>query len=368
MKITSFSGLYPNLNFVTETESFFEGVKQEYLKLKESGFFNEFDANSLYVYRISTDARSHTGFIVAVDIEEYLTGNIKKHEATLSAKEQIHVNLVLKNRAFLKPILLTYPSINELHDILNQVTEESQPFLSVEKDVYGQEHSFWVIDQNKNEKIIQLFEENIPVAYIADGHHRTSTTALLYERLAGTPDQQAYRYLMAGFFPSDELEVDEFNRVVEALAELSTSRFMALLSRVCDIKPLSSPEKPQAKHEMTLFINKEWYMLNWRAEILEKYKDDEVILDVNLLNIEILEGIIGIKDIRTDQRVKYIEGPAGLSGLKNMVVRNDHSIGFYMYPVLLEEMMTLADHNQVLPPKSTWFQPRLRNGLIIMDH
>lgn len=369
MRITTFKALYPDLNFITESESFFEGVKQAYLELKESNFFRSKQDESLYICEIKCEDRTYTGLIAAVDIRDYIEGKIKKHELTLSAKEQVHVNMVLKNKAFLKPVLLTYPYVKDIHDILLKYVNNHQPFLKLEKDVHGQEHIFWQIKEvDVIEKLKSLFIEEVPITYIADGHHRTSTTSLLYNRLAGKQEQDDFSRLLVGFFPSNELRIDEFNRVVEALNEISTTTFMAKISSVCNIEPLEYGRKPLEKNEITMFINKEWYSLKWRPKVLQKYASEAVIIDATLLNIEIIENIVGIKNIRNDQRVTYIEGPSGIETIKNMVVRSEHCVGFCLYPIQLDELMKISDVGEALPPKSTWFQPRLRNGLIIMDH
>lgn len=369
MRITTFKALYPDLNFITESESFFEGVKQEYLELKESNFFITKKEESFYICQIKTDYDTYTGLIAAVDINDYLDGRIKKHESTLSAKEQVHVNLVLKNKAFLKPVLLTYPYIKDIQDLLLNYAKTNKPFMSLEKDIHGQEHSFWQIkDPEQIKELKELFITKVPVTYIADGHHRTSTTALLYNRLSGKTGQEDYSRLLAGFFPSNELRIDEFNRVVNTFNDISPTSFIAKLSKVCNIEELDKGRKPLAKNELTMYLHKEWYSLTWRPKVLEKYKNETVILDVSLLNKEILEDILGISNIRSDQKVNYIEGPAGIEAIKSLVSRNETSIGFCLYPLQLEELMRISDNEEVLPPKSTWFQPRLRNGLIIMDH
>ena len=369
MRITTFKALYPDLNYITESESFFEGIKQEYLELKESNFFITKKDESLYVCQIKTDTGTYTGLIAAVDINDYLDGRIKKHESTLSAKEQVHVNLVLKNKAFLKPVLLTYPYVKDIQDILINYTQSSEPFMQLDKDVHGQQHAFWQIKDPELIKTLKsLFKEKVPVSYIADGHHRTSTTALLYNRLHGKTGQEDFSRLLVGFFPSNELKIDEFNRVVDTFNDITPTTFMAKLSNVCNIEPLRKGRKPTSKHELTMYLNKEWFSLNWRPKVLEKYKRETVILDVTLFNKEILENIMGIVNIRSDQKVSYVDGPSGIEAIKTIVNRNEDLIGFCLYPIQLEELMKISDKEEVLPPKSTWFQPRLRNGLIIMDH
>lgn len=369
MVINTFKAIYPNINFITESESYFEGVKNEYVELKENGFFISKSFESFYICQIVSESRTYTGLIAAVSIHDYLNGHIKGHEATLSAKEQVHVNIVLKNKAFLKPVLLTFPNVEEITQSLNEYIHKNESFLKIEKDIHGQTHTFWQIkDLQLVEKLIKLFAEKVPVTYIADGHHRTSTTALLYNRLKGQKEQEDFSTILAGFFPAQELEIDEFNRVIEALDDMSAITFMAKLAAVCEITPLESGRKPLRKNEMTMLIKKEWFSLVWRKKVIEKHTQDGLILDAALLNTEIIQNIIGISDIKNDPRVKYVEGPAGISAVKNLVAKDDENIGFCLYPILLDELMQVSDKGDILPPKSTYFQPRLRNGLIIMDH
>lgn len=369
MNINTFKAIYPNTSFITEPESYFEGVKNEYIELKENGFFNKDGEELLYIYRIQTADRSFLGLVAAVSVHDFINGHIKGHEETLLAKEQVHVNIVLRNRAFLKPVLLTYPHIHQISKVLETYISTHDALISIEEDIHGQTHTFWQITESKiNEQLIEMFNKQVNVAYIADGHHRSSTTALLYNRLVGKPEQQDFSTLLAAFFPSDQLIIEEFNRVVEIPDHITDIAFMARLSKVCDITPLKTPHKPRKKHEMTMYLKREWFVLKWRNRIIKKYLSEGLVLDVNLLNIEILQKILEVEDIKNDPDVRYIDGSAGINAVRIAASKKDGAIGFCLYPVELDELMLVSDKGMLLPPKSTFFKPRLRNGLIIMDH
>ena len=188
---------------------------------------------------------------------------------------------------------------------------------------------------------------------------------LLNERLKDRQDIGNYNQLMVVLFGSDQLDLLEYNRVVEGLNETSPTIFMAKLANFFEIEILDTPEKPHQKHQITLLINREWYRLTWKKKVLKEYKEKEAILDVHLLNEKVLKGILNINDVRFDKRIDYVAGTKGLRGLEKATISNKNKIGFYLYPVKIDELMTLADRYQLLPPKSTYFEPRIKNGLVV---
>jgi len=190
---------------------------------------------------------------------------------------------------------------------------------------------------------------------------------LFYKRKKKKKNGEDYRSLLCAFFPSDELEIYDFNRIVEGLKNVSLTRFMAGLSEVFEIKFLESAAKPKKKHEITIYVNNEWYSLKWKKEILKKYKNQKVILDANLLDEHILKPIFGIEDIRTDTRIKYVEGVKPIQEIIDKTNKVEGRVAFCIYPVKMEELLLVADQNKVMPPKSTWFEPRMKNGLVSQD-
>lgn len=367
MRIRPFQAVYPNLDFIASPDSFFDTVKHDYTEYKQSGFFHKAAQESLYVYQIKSGKKVHTGLITCVDIRDFLDGHIKKHEETLSAKEQQQVGLMLSRGAVVKPVLLTYPSVKSINRLIKKYIADHPVFYDIYFEKKKESHIFWeVSDGAFIQQFQELFERHVPTTYISDGHHRTSTTALMYKRTIGKSNNRSYEVLFSALFPDSELGVYDYNRVVEGLEDTSVAAFIVKLSRLFDIEVLDKPAKPERKHEITMGYGGEWFLLKWKKKVLGAVKKEVKRLDASLLNEKVLNPIFEIEDIRIDQRIKYIEGPKGLKPLQKLV-NNSHQIVFCLYPVSLEDMMVIADTGNVLPPKSTWFEPRIKNGLLVLE-
>lgn len=368
MNIRPFQALYPKTDLLTSPENYFAVVKEEFHDFLAGGFFRRTAQDGFFIYRIVAPHRSFLGLIGCADIEEYLKGNIKRHENTLPDKEQEQIRLLLRRRAQVKPIMLAYRNVAGIDAVLKQGTQESEPFLEVEEKQSGILHQLWqVTDGERIGRLQELFAQQVPCSYIADGHHRTSIMALLYERNRRKRNGQDFQNLLCAFFPTSELEILEFNRVVDGLIDISPTRFMARLSHVFHIEPLEGPAPPSRKHQLTLLLENEWYRLSWNEEVLEAHRSEGVLLDASLLNELVLRKILGIEDVRTDLRVKYVEGALGLEGLRAKTLKNERRLAFWLHPVSMEDFLSIADAGEVLPPKSTWFEPRLRNGLLMKE-
>lgn len=369
MHIKPFQASYPRLEFITAPDSFLASVKEEYVEYVQGGFFQQTSRESLYIYQIRTPRRHYTGLVACVDIRDYLSGHIRRHEQTLPDQEQKQMQLMLRRKSAVKPVLMTYRQVGRIEEWLNAYLRRRDPFFSVSLPGEDQEHHIWeVAEPHAIEELQRLFREQVPDTYIADGHHRTSTTALMYEHHIAEGAGEDYSQLLSAFFPSNQLEILEFNRVVEALDECSPTWFMARIAQLFDIEILAVPEKPRAKHEIVMLINREWYRLRWKPEVLAEYRDHPVILDAVLLNEKVLQGIFSIDEERTDDRIEYVEGPRGLDGLRQKVVKNDYRVGFCLYPIQLDDFFRLVDTGEMMPPKSTWFEPRMKNGLIMKSY
>ncbi len=367
MRIEPFQAVFPNFDYITSVDAFFETVKFEYPQYRQSGFFQKASQEGLYVYEISRAGRTHTGLICCVDIEEYKKGNIKKHENTLPAKEQQQMHLMISRNAIVKPILITHPTIDQIDVLLAAQKTEKQAFYSTSFS-NGESHKMWqIINGSRIEEIQSVFAKHVHHAYIADGHHRCSTSSLLHDRMKEHGKSDQYNKLFVTYFPESQLEVHDYNRVVECLDDVSLSRFMAQLSNIFRIKPLKSGRKPRQKHELTFCINKEWYSLKWKKKVLKQHENDTVILDAQLLDELVFEKILGFEDVRTDSRLKYIEGPKGINAIRQQVNKNDKRVGFCLYPANLGDLIEVADRCEVMPPKSTWFEPRVKNGLLALE-
>jgi len=364
MTIHPFRPIFPNFDLISSADTFFTTVKHEFPAYWKSGFFQEQGQDDLFVYEITGSDKHYLGVIACTDIRDYLDGRIKCHEETLPSKEKYMMNLVLEREAMIKPVLLTYPGHPEIEALVNKI-RKSEPIHAIRFLEEKQTHSLYAIKQPKDiVRMQRLFKEHVQRAYIADGHHRSATSAKLYHTIK--PDAMLMKYdkLLCVFLPFEQLVIHDYNRVIEILHEISPTVFLARISRLCHIQHLKQPSKPRGKHEMTLYLDREWYRLRWKKIILKKYKTDLVILDGAILNKEILRPILDIEDVRNDLRLHYVEGISGIEGVIAKAHKNAYRIGFCIYPVAMDELVTVADNNQTLPPKSTWFEPRVKNGLI----
>jgi len=367
MRINPFQAVYPNFDYVASTDTFFNTVKVEYSGYRKSGFFHKTSQEGMYIYQIVNPKRSFTGLITCSDIRDYLDGKIKKHEKTLTSKEQQQLNLLISREAMVKPVLLTYPGVKSINKIINSYIKKNKPFYGCEISGEEQKHKVWEItDGAIIQKLQGLFKTEVPASYIADGHHRTSTSALLYSRMKKKGIKK-YNQLLTIYFPVSELEVHDYNRVVEGLEDCTPTMFMVRLGQLFNIEILKKPAKPQQKHTITLFINREWYKLTWKKSVLKEYQKKKAMLDANMLDEKVLRDILGIKNVRTDSRITYVEGPKGLDAVRSQVIKSRYRIGFCLYPVDLEDLMDVSDAGKTMPPKSTWFEPRVKNGMIVLE-
>lgn len=367
MHIKPFKAAYPDFRFIASVDGFFSTVKEDYTKYKQSGFFQKASQAAFYIYEIQRKNRKHTGLIALAHIKDYLDGLIKIHENTLPAKEQQQTQMLLAREAQVKPVLITCKDVFELQKTLNENKLKDKLFYSTTFESSGEVHTLWEIsDSSTIQKVTTIVDKKVPEVFIADGHHRSSTMARLYEKNLDL-NPNPYSHLLVALFPKNQLEVHDFNRLVQGLRADALSSFVADISQLCNITPLDKGRKPEKKHQMTMFINREWYLLEWRSSLLEKHKEDSVLLDADLLDQYVFEKILGIKDVRLDARLKYVEGPAGVEGLQAKVLKNENRIGFCLYPIELDDLMSVAKRNGIMPPKSTWFEPRIKNGLAVLD-
>jgi uncharacterized protein (DUF1015 family) len=365
MKIHPFRAYYPNLQKIPSPDTFFAKVKFDFAEFFKKGFFHEVPEDAFYICEIHTPSSVHTGFVASVDIEEYLNNRILKHEKTLTSTEENLTGLLVQRKAMIKPVLLTYKPNAKLSKLIKKA-KSIEPFFSVSFDEEQQDHLYYKVSEPEMIRTFEMaWSEHMTKAYIADGHHRCSTSASLYETMKKKrKTAEKYRYLLSAFFPFDQLVIHEYNRVVDLEGEISPAVLMAKLSALCDIKVIAKPVKPRKKHEMTLYMNHEWYRMRWNKKILKKYRDELVTIDADILNKEVLEKILGIEDIRNDNRLSYVDGISGIEGLTAKTGKSVFRIGFCLYPLTFDDLVAVADAGKTLPPKSTWFEPRVKNGLL----
>ena len=368
MEIHPFQAVYPNIDFIASADSFFKTVKEDYTTYRKNNFFQKAGKEAIFIHQIKTNERTYWGIITCVNIMDYLNGNILKHESTLAEKEQYQMQLLLNREAMVKPILLTYPDIDEINNTIQSFVKKKEVFYSISFDAENSVHNFWQVADGKTiQKFQKLFKAKVPFSYIADGHHRSAATGRIFQQRKKISSPNPYKHLLCAFFPSSQLDIFDYNRIVEGLTNISTGAFVAKLSKVFDIDVLAQPTKPKRKNELVMLLDQEWYRLKWKKSILANFDEDDIVLDVSLLNEKVLKGILNIGDVRMDTRVKYIEGPKGMEMLKNKTFKSEHRIAFLLFPVQLNDLMAIAEAGKVLPPKSTWFEPRVKNGLLVYE-
>lgn len=366
MNIFPFIASYPNLDLIASPDSFLESVSAEFINFKNAGFFSKNNSSSIFIYQIQGQ-HTYTGIIASNDIQDLEDDKILGHENTITEKEQEMLHLMLLRKAMIKPVLLAYEESEGINKFITKFISQNTPFFKIELTHDGEKHIVWEINRIADINTLQsLFKSDVPVSYIADGHHRASITTRLVKKkyLHDTDDHPG---LLCAFFPFTDLIIYDYNRVVQFPAKMSPLKFIAKLSAFAKIKPISTPRKPSKKHEMSIYIANEWYLIHWKKSIINKYTAAGDALDVDLFNTYILTKIIGIDNIKDTNNVKYVAGVLGIEAVVSLCSNNISSFGCCLFPLSKEEVKSTAEAHGVLPPKSTWFEPRIRNGLIIKD-
>ena len=334
---------------------------------KAEGRFIQDDKPFYYVYELTMDSRSQTGIVACASIDDYLNGTIKKHENTRAEKELDRIHHVDTCDAQTGPIFLAYRSNSTISSIVSKVKTRQPVYDFVAED--GIVHRCWVIDDMTTCALIATTFDKMDSIYIADGHHRAASAVKVgQKRRQQHPDytgKEAFNFFLSVLFPDDELKIYDYNRVVKDLNHLSAEELLAEIDNVAKlIKTSESQLRPEAKGQWSMFLNGTWYLYQFNAEIMN---DDPVEgLDVSLLQNIVLEPLLGITDPKTDGRIDFVGGIRGLGELENRC-NTDAAVAFAMYPTSIKELFDVADAGLLMPPKSTWFEPKLRSGLFIHD-
>lgn len=343
----------------------YEKAKSNLEKMITDGVLVQDEKPMLYVYELTMDGRSQTGLVACTSIDEYMQGIIKKHELTREDKEQDRIRHVDICNANTGPIFLAYRTVDEISEIVDNVKKNAPVYDFTAED--GIIHRAWIIDDEETiNRLVKLFKD-VPNLYIADGHHRNASAAKVgLKRRNENPNytgDEEFNYYLAVIFPSDQLKILDYNRVVKDLNGLSEEEFIKKLSEKFDIVETEGRAKPNKAYDFGMYMDGKWYMLTAKDEI--KSKDAVKGLDVSILQDNVLIPILGIGDIRTDKRIDFVGGIRGLGELEKRVDSGEMKVAFAMYPTSIEQLMTIADENKIMPPKSTWFEPKLRSGLFI---
>jgi uncharacterized protein (DUF1015 family) len=324
---------------------------------------------SYYIYAQTMKGRTQYGIVGCAAVDDYLKGVIKKHELTRPDKEQDRMVHIRVNNANIEPVFFAYPPVKELDAIVKKIIRKTKPeYDFTAEDGFG--HHFWVIrDQSTVTRIEELFAGKVPFTYVADGHHRTAAAALVGKEKAdnnpGHTGKEEYNFFLAVHFPSDQLRIIDYNRTVKDLNGFSSAEFLAKLEKGFVVKEKGAKiYKPGKLHNFSMYLDGKWYSLTARKGT---YNDDDPIgvLDVTILTNEILAPILDIQDLRRSKRIDFIGGIRGLNELKRRVDSGEMKVAFALYPVSMKQLITIADSGNIMPPKTTWFEPKLRSGLVI---
>ncbi len=345
----------------------YDKAVENFKKFQENGWLIQDSEECYYIYAQTMNSRTQYGFVVAANVDDYMEGRIKKHELTRRDKEEDRMKHVRVNNANVEPVFFAFPDNKELDSIIKTVTQETPEYDFTSEDGFG--HHFWVIKNAETiAKITQLFAE-ISNLYIADGHHRSAAAALVgYEKALANPKHtgnEEYNYFLAVAFPASQLNIIDYNRVVRDLNGLSEEQFLSKLSENFDIEDKGENiYKPESLHNFSLYLGGKWYSLVAKEGTFDD-SDPIDVLDVTISSNLILRDILNIIDLRSDKRIDFVGGIRGLEELKHRVDSGEMAMALALYPVSMEQLMNIADTGNIMPPKTTWFEPKLRSGLVI---
>lgn len=362
----------PEINFEKGTSEYdprvYQSAADQFKKFQEKGWLVQDDDEHYYIYAQTMGDKTQYGLVVGAFVQDYMTGVIKKHELTRRDKEEDRMKHVRVCDANIEPVFFAYPDNSILNDLLNRYAK-TKPEYDFIAPIDGFRHQFWVISDKNDIKTITEEFAKMPSLYIADGHHRSAAAALVgAEKARQNPNHngnEEYNYFMAVCFQASQLTILDYNRVVKDLNGMTAEEFLKALEQDFTVEKKGEKEyKPQALHEFSLYLDKCWYSLKAKPGT---YNDSDPIgvLDVDISSRLILDKLMGIKDLRSDKRIDFVGGLRGLKELKKRVDNGEMRWALALYPVSMKQIMDIADSGKIMPPKATWFEPKLRSGLII---
>ena len=362
----------PEIDFEPGTSEYdpkvYERAAENFQKFQDKGWLVQDKEDHYYIYAQSMNGKTQYGLVVGAYVDDYIKGHIKKHELTRRDKEEDRMKHVRVNNANIEPVFFAYPD-NDVLDRLIMRYAETEPEYDFIAPIDGFRHQFWVISDSDDINVITKEFAQMPSLYIADGHHRSAAAALVgAEKQKQNPNHKGdeeYNYFMAVCFQASQLTILDYNRVVKDLNGLSSEEFLAALRKNFSVDDMGTEIfKPTALHEFSLYLDGHWYKLNALPGTFDD-TDPIGVLDVDISSRLILDQVLGIKDLRGSNRIDFVGGLRGLAELKRRVDSGEMRTALALYPVTMKQIMDIADSGMIMPPKATWFEPKLRSGLVI---
>ena len=362
----------PEIDFAPDTSEYdprvYEKAAENFQKFQDKGWLKQDEKEQYYIYAQTMNGKTQYGLVVGAFVDDYLNGVIKKHELTRRDKEEDRMKHVRVNNANIEPVFFAYPDNAVLDALIGKykVTEPEYDFIA---PIDGFRHQLWIVSDDNDIKTVTDEFEKMPYLYIADGHHRSAAAALVgAEKAKQNPDHtgtEEYNYFMAVCFQASQLTILDYNRVVKDLNGMSSEEFLNALATNFIVEDKGTEiYKPAKLHEFSLYLDSHWYSLTAKDGTYDN-NDPIGVLDVDISSRLILDDILGIKDLRSDKRIDFVGGLRGLGELKRRVDSGEMRMALALYPVSMQQIMDIADSGKIMPPKATWFEPKLRSGLII---
>ena len=347
------------------TKERFDHVSEKYHEFLEEGILFQDKAPHIYIYRQTKNGHEFTGIIAGASVEEYENDLIKKHEATLTTREAMFTNYLDVVGYNAEPVLLSYPHEQTIDDLLVKYSSSRPEYEFTTTDCI--KHELWVLNEEETHNTVVAFS-SLEATYIADGHHRSASSSGLkkYRSIQGKTPFPNEDYFLAFFIDENKMKILEFNRLVKTLNNHTNAEFLELLSNSFAIKPLTTPSKPSQEHQMTMCLEGKWYLLACKPEIIDNNHPVNC-LDAEILTQAVLKPILGISDLKTDENIEFISGAESIEKIENQITEGKFIVGFILFPITMEQVKKVADHKMIMPPKSTWVEPKLRSGLTIYN-
>ena len=362
----------PEINFEPGTSEYdpkvYESAAEHFQMFQDKGWLVQDEKEQYYIYAQTMNGHTQYGLVIGAYVEDYMNGVIKKHELTRRDKEEDRMKHVRVNNANVEPVFFAYPDNTVLNDLINKVVK-GEPEYDFIAPIDGFRHQFWVISDDNDIKTVTEEFAKMPSLYIADGHHRSAAAALVgAEKAKQNPNHKGdeeYNYFMAVAFQASQLTILDYNRVVKDLNGMTAEQFLEALKKNFEVECKGTDMyRPNKLHNFSLYLEGKWYSLQAKEGTFDE-KDPIGVLDVDISSRLILNELLGIMDLRSDNRIDFVGGLRGLEELKRRVDSGEMKMALALHPVTMQQIMDIADNGKIMPPKATWFEPKLRSGLII---